>query len=441
MPGSALITSNQTAGRPLDRGMHYVSSRNMLRRLRYQLILGFVFCVIAPAVIYHDGDFRMAWMRPATQSTVALAGFAFVIALALFRRVISLPGIGIVAHVLPAVVAGFSFAVAAIAILRLNYSGAVLAMSFFMSGLTLFVFSQALRTESGRRFYVVPSPGIAKLRREGGFEYHVLEKPEIPNDPDLVLIGDLHDDLDPSWEQLIADVAILGYPVYHIRQIMESMTGRVQIDHLSENSFGSLIPNSAFGKAKRAFDIAVSLILLPILLPMFLVIGIVIALDSPGMVFFRQKRRGYRGEAFDIIKFRTMRPAVDSVDGRDNAVTRTGDARITRVGRFLRRTRLDELPQIYNILRGEMSWIGPRPEAIPLSVWYRDEIPFYAYRHIVRPGITGWAQINQGHVADLESVFEKLRYDFYYIKNFSAWLDLLIVWRTVLIVFTGFGAK
>ena len=114
---------------------------------------------------------------------------------------------------------------------------------------------------------------------------------------------------------------------------------------------------------------------------------------------------------------------------------------MTRIGRFLRRTRIDELPQIWNILRGEMSWIGPRPEALALSEWYETELPFYVYRHIVRPGISGWAQVNQGHVAQLDQVFEKLHYDFYYIKNFSAWLDLVILAKTLRTIMSGFGAK
>ncbi|TIP99650.1 MAG: sugar transferase, partial [Mesorhizobium sp.] len=117
------------------------------------------------------------------------------------------------------------------------------------------------------------------------------------------------------------------------------------------------------------------------------------------------------------------------------------DTRITRLGQFLRKSRIDELPQAINILRGEMSWIGPRPEALVLSKWYEAELPFYRYRHIVRPGITGWAQVNQGHVAAVDDVLEKLHYDFYYIKNFSPWLDVLIVFRTIRTMLTGFGAR
>ena len=142
-----------------------------------------------------------------------------------------------------------------------------------------------------------------------------------------------------------------------------------------------------------------------------------------------------------MFKFRSMREAGDVTDAREAAMTRDDDARVTRIGRHLRRYRIDELPQVINIIKGEMSWIGPRPEAVPLSHWYESELPFYRYRHIVRPGITGWAQVRQGHVADVEDVLWKLQYDFYYIKNFSFWLDILIVARTIRTILSGFGAR
>jgi lipopolysaccharide/colanic/teichoic acid biosynthesis glycosyltransferase len=115
------------------------------------------------------------------------------------------------------------------------------------------------------------------------------------------------------------------------------------------------------------------------------------------------------------------------------------DERVTRVGRVLRQYRIDELPQIINILRGEMSWIGPRPEATSLTIWYEREIPFYVYRHIVRPGISGWAQVHQGNVAAVDAAQLKLEYDFFYIKNFSFWLDAVIVFKTVRAIVTRFG--
>jgi lipopolysaccharide/colanic/teichoic acid biosynthesis glycosyltransferase len=134
-------------------------------------------------------------------------------------------------------------------------------------------------------------------------------------------------------------------------------------------------------------------------------------------------------------------PEVEEVMTRESAMTNHGDVRITRVGSVLRRSRLDELPQLFNILSGEMSFIGPRPEAEVLSSWYTGDIPFYRYRHVVRPGITGWAQVNQGHVAEVEEIYLKTQYDFFYIKYFSPWLDLLIVFRTVKTMLTGFGSR
>ena len=145
-----------------------------------------------------------------------------------------------------------------------------------------------------------------------------------------------------------------------------------------------------------------------------------------------------------MYKFRTMYAAGETRDAEallQSAMTKDGDARITRFGRILRRTRLDELPQLFNILRGDMSLIGPRPEAVALSEWYETQIPFYHYRHIIKPGLTGWAQVNQGHVTDVNDVREKLNLDFYYVKNYSIWLDILIALRTIAIVFTGTGAR
>ena len=121
--------------------------------------------------------------------------------------------------------------------------------------------------------------------------------------------------------------------------------------------------------------------------------------------------------------------------------TDDADPRITRVGRVIRKYRLDELPQIINILLGQMSWIGPRPEPEILTRWFAAEIPYYRYRHVVKPGISGWAQVNQGYVSGVDGINTKLQYDFYYIKYFSPWLDLLILFRTIKTMLTGFGAK
>ncbi len=170
-------------------------------------------------------------------------------------------------------------------------------------------------------------------------------------------------------------------------------------------------------------------------------IALCIRLESSGPIMFTQRRMGYQGEPFTMYKFRTMRNDAEEPSCADDEKTQTNDPRITRCGRWLRKHRLDEILQVFNILRGEMSWIGPRPEALNLSMSYEADLPYYRYRHIVRPGLTGWAQVNQGHVADVDDVHEKLYFDFYYIKHCSLWLDILIALRTVRTMIYGTGAK
>jgi lipopolysaccharide/colanic/teichoic acid biosynthesis glycosyltransferase len=214
----------------------------------------------------------------------------------------------------------------------------------------------------------------------------------------------------------------------------------VELEHLSENSFGSLVPAAGYFYLKGLVDLVVALLVLPVVLPLMMIIAVCIRMDSIGPALFRQVRVGHAGKLFTVYKFRTMH-CTRSEAVRAAAITAADDERITRLGKILRRLRIDELPQIFNILKGEMSWIGPRPEAQVLSQWYTSEIPFYRYRHVVKPGISGWAQVNQGHVADVNSVYTKLQYDFYYIKYFSPWLDALIFFRTLKTMLTGFGAR
>jgi lipopolysaccharide/colanic/teichoic acid biosynthesis glycosyltransferase len=434
--------SNPRPARLAHHGLHSVTPRRFLGRLRFQLLLGSLVTVVIPPLAFYRSEIDDVWLQPHMVSTGIGTLVAFLVAIYLFRRVVSFPGVGIVGHVFPAVTAGYGLVLTIYLGLRLDYSRPLLAISFAAAILFLFSVSTYLRNRKGQRFYVVPSASTTDIPTIPHLEWIMLGEPVLPGDPELVLIADLRADLGDEWERLIAQAAVAGHPVYHIKQVQESLTGRVEIEHLSENSFGSLIPNLSYRKVKRALDLVTGLVALPLLAIPFLIVAIVIKLESPGPVFFRQKRRGYRGELFEVVKFRTMaHGAAVSDGGFDHAITRDGDSRVTRAGRFLRRTRIDELPQVWNIIKGEMSWIGPRPEALELSEWYSAELPFYVYRHVVRPGISGWAQVHQGHVAELNEVYEKLHYDFYYIKNFSAWLDLLILGKTVATVFSGFGAK
>jgi lipopolysaccharide/colanic/teichoic acid biosynthesis glycosyltransferase len=412
-----------------------------LSRLRYQLLLGLFVTVFLPSVLYYGGDIARALAEQSSINTALGSGFAYVASLFLFRRGATFPGFGLLSYLLPAVGAGYGSILAVFFAARLDYSRLTFGMSLVGAIAFLFLITISLRRQSQHHFYLVPFGHCSALTQIPGTDWKILNEPRLPDDPRMIVIADLRAELGHAWERLIADAVLAGYPVYHSKHVQESLTGRVQIEHLSENNFGSLVPNLSYYKIKRVLDLALVILLLPLMVLLIAVVALFIKLDSPGPIFFRQARCGYRGQLLWVLKFRTMVHRADNGTTRDSAMTQTSDARITRVGRILRRTRVDELPQIWNIIRGEMSWIGPRPEALTLSEWYAGELPFYSYRHIVRPGITGWAQVNQGHVADLESVSNKLQYDFFYIKNYSAWLDLLILYRTLAIVWSGFGSK
>jgi exopolysaccharide biosynthesis polyprenyl glycosylphosphotransferase len=367
-----------------------------------------------------------------------------VMGILLFRRFRKFPGVRVYEYVLPSFFTSYGVVVAIMLALRLNYVVSTLLGSFVMSVVTLFVLCYIGLRARTYVFHVVPVGDVSRLEDVANADWLIMSGPTLPAAPESGIVVDLRADLGDDWERMLAEAALEGVPVYHLKQLLESMTGQLQIEHISENSLGSLAPNEGYGKLKQLADIGAAVILLPVLMPMLMLVAIAIRLDSRGPVLFQQQRMGFRGRPFSVLKFRTMRPASDVAvgdDARKRAMTQSDDQRITRVGRFLRRTRIDELPQILNVLRGEMSWIGPRPEAMSLSSWYQQELPFYSYRHVVKPGITGWAQVNQGHVAEIGDVHHKLCYDFYYIKYLSAWLDALILFRTVRTVITGSGSK
>jgi sugar transferase (PEP-CTERM system associated) len=191
--------------------------------------------------------------------------------------------------------------------------------------------------------------------------------------------------------------------------------------------------------AKRTFDIAISLALLVLTLPLLAVVACLVKLDSSGPVLYRQVRVGLRGRTFRILKFRSMRVDAE-LDGKARWAAR-GDPRVTRVGAVIRKLRIDELPQVFNVLRGDMSFVGPRPERPVFVDELGRAIPYYAERHWVRPGITGWAQINYPYGASIEDARRKLSFDLYYVKNQSVFLDFVILLQTARVIFWNHGAR
>jgi lipopolysaccharide/colanic/teichoic acid biosynthesis glycosyltransferase len=412
-----------------------------LQRLRYQLLGGLLLAVGLPLVARMALEPRVVFSIN-HQVTIAAAIIAHMTGYMTYKRLDAFPGMATFSTILPAFTLSYGLVFLAIFFFRFEYSRFQAAGSFFISASWYFSLNAFTHRMEPYRLAIVPGGNIDRLAAVDGVVWQKLFSPDAVPGKVLGVVADLRADLPETWERFITGCVLSGTPVYHVKHIVESLTGRVEIEHLSENTLGSLNPNQIYFKIKRILDWLGALAVLVILLPLFLILALAIRLETPGPALFRQRRVGYRGALFTLYKFRTMRVEDDgAMAEKERAITRDGDERITRIGRVLRRTRLDELPQAINILGGQMSWIGPRPEAAVLSRWYERELPFYPYRHIVRPGVTGWAQVNQGHVAAVSEVHEKLHYDFYYIKNFSPWLDLVIVMRTIRIMLTGFGAR
>jgi len=223
---------------------------------------------------------------------------------------------------------------------------------------------------------------------------------------------------------------------------LEKISGRIEVDQLYPSWLifaDGFRFSSSFNLMRRALSMLVSLILLLVVLPVLPFVMLAIKLDSKGPVLYRQKRVGRAGHSFYCYKFRTMRQDAEA----DTGPTWAGDddPRITRFGKFLRSSRIDEIPQLWCVFKGDMGFVGPRPERPEFVEWLMKEIPYYGVRHAVRPGITGWAQVRYKYGNTIEDAKEKLQYDLFYIKNASLGLDILIMFQTIKIVLLGRGAQ
>jgi sugar transferase (PEP-CTERM system associated) len=233
-----------------------------------------------------------------------------------------------------------------------------------------------------------------------------------------------------------------GISFDHLTDVYEQYTGKIAVENLRPSW---LIFSSGFRKtraltaAKRGLDVFGAAIGLVVALPIMVLVALLVHFSSPGAVLYQQERVGLHGRVFRIRKFRSMRADAEAATGP--VWSTANDTRVTRVGRFLRATRLDELPQLWNVLRGDMSIVGPRPERPEFVSKLTDAIPFYGQRHVVKPGLTGWAQVRYTYGATVEDAIEKLQYDLYYIKNMSVALDLVIVIETIKIVILRRGAR
>ena len=246
----------------------------------------------------------------------------------------------------------------------------------------------------------------------------------------------------PSLHDILIDCKLRGMKIEEALDAYERLASRIWVEGLRPEWViyaRAFRRDAVYRAAKRALDVTAALVLLALTFPLLLLVALAIKIESAGPVLFAQERVGHNGRTFTLYKFRSMRRDAEAQSGPVWAGE--NDARITPLGRILRKCRIDELPQIWNVLRGEMSFVGPRPERPYFVDLLRQQIPFYDLRHYVMPGITGWAQVSYPYGASVEDAYQKLQYDLYYGKHTSLVFDVLVLLKTVRVVLMGRGAR
>lgn len=413
-------------------------SAGYLRFLPVQLVIGIAFCTWLPLFISDLFLFKHELFK------VDIVNFVMSIIL-VFCTVMTLhnmrhfPGIVAINYIIPVIFFWFTLILILVQLFYAYYSLVYYCLSTSFLLIYLFVIDIINRQNRKYSFAYIPVGRAQSMPAQiPSVNWLRLETPTL----DLAvsaIVTDLHSyDLTREWEKFIADKTLEGIPVYHHRNVRESITGRVRINHMYENDLGSLLPSDNYMAIKRFLEVSLILASLPITTVIMIITAVLIKIESSGPVFFVQQRVGLGGKEFTIYKFRSM-----SKDSENNGamMASEGDMRVTRIGSFIRKVRIDELPQFWNIIKGDMSLIGPRPEQKVFVNEFDQTIPFYNYRHIVKPGITGWAQVMHGYAADEDETKIKVEHDFYYIKNFSFSLDILIFFKTIFTMITGFGAR
>ena len=319
---------------------------------------------------------------------------------------------------------------------RLPYSVTFLGLIYPTATVILLLFGKGLSQRSSMRLGV-PTRLIDQIDSRTGV-FIPMDSASLPEGAiDAVLVSE-EQLSEPGWTPFLSWCALNAVPVIMLRDYIEAESGRVDLKNFTFTDLLHVRSSDTYLFVKRVFDAVCSLLLLLVFsIPMALMV-VVIKLETTGPAIFAQQRIGLGGVSFTMYKFRSM--VTDAERGGAQFAAR-GDKRVTRVGKFIRKYRIDELPQLYNVLRGDMSLIGPRPEQKNLLDELVEEIPLFPFRHSVRPGITGWAQVCQGYAYDVDSSSEKITYDLFYIKNLSFLLDMTIIVRTIRIMLTGFGSR
>jgi len=384
---------------------------------------GAAFFIVLGSFLYWD---TLRFWLPARWTFLALLVSAYAGTLALTKRGVSMPRYGRMESVLFAASISFLFIVVVIFATRTYYSRPFLFLAYIASIVWAYAGQRFFFSANQIRYGFVPGAIIQELKSEWRSNFVKISSPDSGEAFDILVVSPYQDkSLSPRWTRYITNIMTQGIHMVHPGTVYEFFTGRLPLEYMEEGPGVIIHPPRDYLYLKYLLDWALLLLLAVPALACMGVISLAILCASGSPVFFVQERVGKNGVPFRMLKFRSM----------------TDAGEITGVGRYLRKYRLDELPQIWNVLRGEMSFIGPRPELPDLTQSYTEKIPFYPYRYSVLPGISGWAQVNYGYASVTSENKIKLSYDLYYVKHASFALDVLILLKTIKTVLLGFGAR
>lgn len=383
-------------------------------------------------------DFRI-WniaQTPDHARLIILTIVASLLPALLSRRLSRYPQADSPLYLVALLLASFVIELAFISFGRWYYSRNYLLVTFVLTGIWL-VLGDRLNFNNRPQFAVVPGGMTTQLLGLPKVNWTMLSKPQFSAHTTGIVV-DLEANLTIEWRRFLTEASLRGVNIFHAAAIYEAVTGQVNLNTMYDGLLERFHYRSGYPTLKRLIDIFVVLAALPVLVVIAATVAILVRLDSKGPVLFFQNRAGRGGKSFRMVKFRTMS---QDAERQGQQLATLSDPRVTRIGRVLRKYRLDEIPQFWNVLCGHMSVIGPRPEQVKFAENFASEVPFYDYRHLVRPGLTGWAQVCHGYAGDLLETKRKLEYDLYYVKHLSLWFDLLIVLKTISVVLSGFGSR
>lgn len=417
------------------RRFHKLHEQILLSRT-FSLIIGWFIAVSLPFCI-HIGFQDINYINDGQLNALFLSSAAFIIShLWCNSLTSSYPGGRSAVLIAPQIILLYIGSILVTFLFQMNASRLIIITSGIIALVWLYI--EYILTTKYRipKLAIVDQPTTQELLALKSIDARPISIPELNKKRYDAIVADFST-ITPDWQRFLTQCALERIPVYNANQIFESLTGRVRIRHMSENNIGSLLPSLFYERVKTCMDWLFILLTLPITIPVVLLTAILVKLESPGPLFYTQPRMGQGNKIFTIYKIRSMRFDIQAPE----KFAGENDPRITRIGKIIRRLRIDELPQFWNIIRGDMSLIGPRPEQPGFVKEFNKIIPFYSYRHVVKPGITGWAQVRQGYVANTDDTQIKIEHDFYYIKNCSLSFDFYIVLLTIRTMLTGFGAR